>query len=66
MITGGEVLSGEVNSMLSHCGNLMTLVKAGHITIKGGKYLDMDVNRYFAEYFRSSYIWLICLILNVI
>ena len=65
MTTGDEVLSGEVNSMLSHCENLMTLVEA-HISIKGGKYLDMDVNRYFAEYSRSSYIWLICLILNVI
>jgi len=54
--TGGEVSSDEVNSMLSRCENLMSLVEAGHISVKGEKYLDMDVNRYFGGYFGSSFI----------
>ena len=42
--------------MLSRCENLMSLVEAGHISVKGEKYLDMDVNRYFGGYFGSSFI----------
>jgi len=60
--TGGEVSSDEVNSMLSRCENLMSLVEAGHISVKEGKYLDMDVNRYCSEYFGSSRIGWFCTI----
>jgi len=33
--------------MLSRYGNFMNLVEAGYVSIKEGKHLDVDVNRYF-------------------
>ena len=50
---GGEISSGEVISMLSRCGNLMSLVKAGYVSVKEEKCLDVHVDRYFNTTLRS-------------